>query len=1188
MPLQHPLTTTTATRRKSHVRSDSWRNAFYHDDAAALSSQQPILTTPHRNNSILRHQRDHNDSLHSMADIADIAVNLEGGSVNLCELGAAVRLPSSTSKMPSEIARRRKRKSTAKKTRSRPHNTPPRGPVSPHRRRAAENVFDEQPNTPGGSVGTDYFSHERIIAPLTLTAAATTASNNDDYEDYSNAMSSSSLNYGSLNERQPMMNAASTAFSNVTNPPALLSHTQAQDITTFSAMANQHRSTLAPAAAATRTVQTVVNKMERHASKNQKTNGSDPLSAVRPSRQKTSKRSPQQDLYESSYSSATINKTNSNEEDARSIFDAHRWQNRFADWLVRDAHLDQSDGTLYFDYWSNWSMAGWVRHYLHNPLQPEFSSLQQFNWAVIIGIVMGLYTAGWKYLINQSVHFVWVKVPLFLLRNQVFSGMAGTFPLYHYMWIAPACFASVLSYLVHVYKMPDQNSWITDVHRRGVQDHTSFVALFLISTASMASGLSLGPELPLVLTASMFGSWIATVCKQSILQARVMSLTAAGAAVGGFFGFPMAGALFVLELPHRMGLQYFEALSPATIASIVAVLCNGFVTGTEVTGLYKYPFLSPTLPSKIFGNAIIYGFYGALVGTIYVVMVKRCKKFVHNIFRPRDDGEQSHHYTSNESRSVGWDGEFEPLVNGKTLSPTTSTLHGASWWTKCANYCTIRHGGLRAIVTGACAGALVGWIGVFLPHVMFWGEAQLQSLIDKGRTPLPIFGSMNEPTGGLTARGFCMIDSSDSEAIHVGLDLGCNFMISAAKIIVTGLSQGAGVGGQFWSPLFLGCSAGHFLVHLVNYLAEHYGFPQIAAHPCVVILCSMGAVHVVTFRAHLAIMLILTLTISTFDSGTNPDLSAAGDYAAVFPLLVVSVFVSLMTTRGTIFYATQRSRGDILAVPEVLCEPGMEGKPLVFEYHGDNDESSFLSTSEDSKSDHPYGNGTFSSLGGGFKQASVTKAQIGEHHHVPSSDHFMDEAEPPGARFTIDRLDELLSKPMESVTVIAEPGAINDREIVGVSDAQSRLLTVQMTMDSPRGGRSRCNSASSARGVHVRITSYGELQDHQPSLMEQARKRAATVDRVHRRADSQNSSIHGEGHRRNCSNLSQGSIRHIRKNSESSFTSRPGSPLPLHRRGRNDHYDAADILLRGDIPAPVTASALALQDIDDVFHSQIR
>ena len=122
-----------------------------------------------------------------------------------------------------------------------------------------------------------------------------------------------------------------------------------------------------------------------------------------------------------------------------------------------------------------------------------------------------------------------------------------------------------------------QNDWIHTLHSRGVEEPDTFVPLFVLSTMGMASGLSLGPELPLgmcvrshrvttafpftnclviaVLTAGMIGSWLGVLCHQSMLQARVMNLTAASAAIGGFFGFPMAGALFVLELPHRMGLQ---------------------------------------------------------------------------------------------------------------------------------------------------------------------------------------------------------------------------------------------------------------------------------------------------------------------------------------------------------------------------------------------------------------------------------------------------------------------------------------------------------------------------------------------------------------------------------------------------------------------------------------------------------
>ena len=89
-------------------------------------------------------------------------------------------------------------------------------------------------------------------------------------------------------------------------------------------------------------------------------------------------------------------------------------------------------------------------------------------------------------------------------------------------------------------------------------------------------------------------------------------------------------------------------------------------------------------------------------------------------------------------------------------------------------------------------------------------------------------------------------------------------------------------------------------------------------------------------RAHTAIILILTLTIDAFDpeGQEGGDAKVAGDYSAIFPLLTVAVFISLQISRQHVFYAKQRSRGDIQALPEALCEPGKEGKPMVMGYDG--------------------------------------------------------------------------------------------------------------------------------------------------------------------------------------------------------------------------------------------------------------
>jgi hypothetical protein len=134
------------------------------------------------------------------------------------------------------------------------------------------------------------------------------------------------------------------------------------------------------------------------------------------------------------------------------------------------------------------------------------------------------------------------------------------------------------------------------------------------------------------------------------------------------------------------------------------------------------------------------------------------------------------------------------------------------------------------------------------------------------------------------------------------------------KTIAIGLSLGTGItGGQFWGPLYVGCAAAHLLQDICLWFDSRFSFITIlAAHPCVMILCTMGSAHVgkysslmkflvetspsipsmrilslVTFRTHLGIMLILTVTISAFSAKDDPSsaIALAGDYSAVFPLV---------------------------------------------------------------------------------------------------------------------------------------------------------------------------------------------------------------------------------------------------------------------------------------------------------------
>jgi H+/Cl- antiporter ClcA len=357
-----------------------------------------------------------------------------------------------------------------------------------------------------------------------------------------------------------------------------------------------------------------------------------------------------------------------------------------------------------------------------------------------------------------------------------------------------------------------------------------------------------------------------------------------------------------LHATEGMGLQYFEALPTANISSILAVLFNRVVTGNGLQGYYYYPFAVAPLKSHVFYIAIAYGLIGALVGTIYCKSVKNLKNWVQ-----------------------GWGGCRGPTLNytqveGNTLHGEESLLLPSSWnaasadtiqfsETSCSRMNPL-HRQIRAAVLGAVAGFIVGVVGMLLPHTFFWGEAQLQTIIDGGRTQLPFFGGIQNRSESLLSWSYCLVDPEDPQAVLIGPGIQCSSALFIAKLVCIGLSIGTGiVGGQFWGPLYIGAVASNFLIDFMKIIHHYLSIgSSFFEHPCIALLCIMGSAHVVVFRAHSAIVLLLILTISAFEEGSK--FFTTENYASIFPLLVVSCFVSLLVTQDVIFYQEQRDRED--------------------------------------------------------------------------------------------------------------------------------------------------------------------------------------------------------------------------------------------------------------------------------------
>ena len=292
----------------------------------------------------------------------------------------------------------------------------------------------------------------------------------------------------------------------------------------------------------------------------------------------------------------------------------------------------------------------------------------------------------------------------------------------------------------------------------------------------------------------------------------------------------------------------------------------------------------------------------------------------------------------------------------------------------------------------------------------------------------------------------------------------------------------------------------------------------------------------------MAIILILTLTIDAFVPEDNSlrNLKVAGDYSAVFPLLTVAVFVALHISRQMIFYEKQRSRGDIQALPEALCEPGKEGKPLVMDYDGKLhalDESDYeyetdsgddsdtfniddnitsireddieanppptLKTYESILKDNSKGELPGHSSAEALNLDDSTSNNIlveklmakkSESSKIANKEKYKESRRKKKNR--LETLDRFLNGPIISP-------AVNE---LSSSNSEKKMRTHRRTQSEPfvlddvnHRIDVMFNSSSPniwKKPVLKRVDSYGEIDQGQPSLMDQARRRAASIAKV--------------------------------------------------------------------------------------------
>ncbi|MEZ5171396.1 MAG: chloride channel protein [Acidimicrobiia bacterium] len=153
----------------------------------------------------------------------------------------------------------------------------------------------------------------------------------------------------------------------------------------------------------------------------------------------------------------------------------------------------------------------------------------------------------------------------------------------------------------------------------GAADIRGLRSLIPTSLVCIASGGALGPEAPLVQSTGSAGTWLAQSQRKSPRDTRVLTITGMAAGFAVLFGAPIGSGVFALEILHRRGLEYYEALIPAMVGALTGYVVYIGVSTAGLAPVWSFPAAAPTEAIDLVPAAVM-GVVGALIAVAFIAL----------------------------------------------------------------------------------------------------------------------------------------------------------------------------------------------------------------------------------------------------------------------------------------------------------------------------------------------------------------------------------------------------------------------------------------------------------------------------------------------------------------------------------------------------------------------------------------